>query len=277
LEQVKANPAVLTVVDIAAIIAAARAVSRRGGSYSAEEPPRAGPLMLSTWLLGTPLESFLDAHLETSEPFVQAGTAACAVPLLDWTTLARLLDARADVMVVRNGALRERPPADLAEARVLFDEGCSLVFRGCDAHDSGLRELATSFEREVGGEAAVQAFVTPASFRSFGWHYDCEDVFIAQTSGSKEYRLRRNTVNPAPTLDAMPANMHFERETSRQVLSCTLVAGDWLYIPRGWWHVGRAISDSLSISVGVLTPAARGSRPPREAGARRAWETVPAK
>jgi 50S ribosomal protein L16 3-hydroxylase len=50
--------------------------------------------------------------------------------------------------------------------------------------------------------------------------------------------------------------MQFGRETSPLIAS-TLVAGDWLYIPRGWWHMARAADDSLSISVGVLSPAAR--------------------
>ena len=60
----------------------------------------------------------------------------------------------------------------------------------------------------------------------------------------------------------MPRDMHYERETT-PAIACTLIAGDWLYIPRGFWHVALASRDALSISVGLLTPAARGSRPPR--------------
>jgi ribosomal protein L16 Arg81 hydroxylase len=118
------------------------------------------------------------------------------------------------------------------------------------------------------GDVSIQVYATPAGYRSFGWHYDCEDVFIVQTSGMKEYLLRRNTVNPAPTIDAMPRDMRLELETS-PAIACTLIAGDWLYIPRGWWHVAAAIENSLSISVGVLTPAARGSRRPGQRGVTR--------
>jgi ribosomal protein L16 Arg81 hydroxylase len=108
----------------------------------------------------------------------------------------------------------------------------------------------------------VQAYATPGGFRSFGWHYDCEEVFIVQTSGTKQFSLRRNTVNPRPTLDAMPADMHFERETSAPVIETTLIAGDWIYIPRGWWHIGRGVEDALSLSIGVLAEEARGAREP---------------
>ena len=48
----------------------------------------------------------------------------------------------------------------------------------------------------------------------------------------------------------MPHDMQFERETT-PVIACTLLRGDWLYIPAGWWHVAFARTDSLSISAGA--------------------------
>jgi hypothetical protein len=213
----------------------------------------------------------IDAFPEASwrrGPVVRSGTAAGVVPFMGWPGLDTLLEAHPDLLVVRDGILQ--PAVDSLtgpEARAWFAHGWSIVVRGCDEIDPGLRLLAQAFVAALGGEAAVQVFATPASRGSFGWHYDCEDVFIVQTVGIKEYRLRENTVNPSPTLDAMPRDMHFERETT-PVLECALIPGDWLYIPRGWWHRAFAIRDSLSISVGLLGDDARGSRPPR----RRAWK-----
>jgi ribosomal protein L16 Arg81 hydroxylase len=136
-----------------------------------------------------------------------------------------------------------------------FRQGCSLVLRRCERHDDVLRSLATQVASEAEGDVSIQVYATPAGFHSFGWHYDCEDVFIAQTRGAKEYFLRENTVNPRPTLDAKPHDMHFERETT-PIMASYLIAGDALYIPRGWWHVARCVEPSLSISVGVLSPDA---------------------
>ena len=33
------------------------------------------------------------------------------------------------------------------------------------------------------------------------------------------------------------------------------VAGDWLYIPYRWWHLVKCVQESLSISVGVMSPS----------------------
>jgi ribosomal protein L16 Arg81 hydroxylase len=216
--------------------------------------------MLRQWLEGG-VEQFLARDYQRA-PLAQPNTASPAVPLLDWDTVRRLLEARVDLVVVRNGQLASGPsPSGYEAAHALFAQGHSLVMRGCEQADAGLRGLAEDFAAELEGDVQVQVYATPAGFRSFGWHYDCEDVFIVQTGGTKQYRLRRNTVNPAPTIDAMPRDMHFERETG-PVLATTLIAGDWLYVPRGFWHVADAVADSLSISVGVLSPAARGTGPP---------------
>ena len=212
--------------------------------------------MIGTWLGELSREQFDSEHFQRA-PLALPRVARGAIPLLTWSTVIELVPKQTDMLVVRNGALRSDPaPSSFPEALALFREGYSLVLRRCERHDAGLRQLADAVAAEIDGDVQIQAYLTPANHFSFGWHYDCEDVFIAQTGGTKEYRLRQNTVNPQPTLDAMPKDMHYERETT-PMMAATLVPGDWLYIPRGWWHMAHAGEDSLSISVGVLSPAAR--------------------
>jgi 50S ribosomal protein L16 3-hydroxylase len=212
------------------------------------------------------LDTFRTVYLGR-HPYVRPDTAAPAVPLLDWRTVERLVDGGADLLLVRNGRSWSGPlPRTYREARRAFGDGYSIVLRGCERIDPGLQGLADSVAGEFEGQVAVQVFATPAGFRSFGWHYDCEDVFIVQTEGTKEYRLRQNTVNPRPTLESMPRDMQFERETT-PVVAATLTPGDWLFVPRGWWHSAGASADSLSLSIGVLGPEASGTAAPR-----RAWE-----
>src|SRR5690606_27495317 len=89
----------------------------------------------------------------------------------------------------------------------------------------------------------------------FGWHYDAEEVFILQTVGQKEYSLRKNTVNPWPLEETLPQGMRYEREVM-PLMRCLLQAGDWLYLPSGYWHKAEARELSLSLAVGVMAPAA---------------------
>lgn len=193
-------------------------------------------------------------------PYSEPGSARNIVPFLTWDKVAALIGARPrpDMIVARSGVfLSGSAPEDVAQAQALFESGCSIVMRHVDQFDPELATLAASVASELEGDVTIHTFATPIDSIGFGWHYDCEDVFIVQTAGTKEYQLRRNTVNPEPTIDAMPKNMEFEKETS-PVMACTLAPGDWIYVPRGWWHRGFGQDDSLSISIGVLSPEAGG-------------------
>jgi 50S ribosomal protein L16 3-hydroxylase len=214
-------------------------------------------MILSQWFSELTSETFREQHFEKA-PIAQPRVARQAIPFMTWETVERILE-RDDVemVVARNGALFDHPaPRSLDELKALFAIGGSISIRRVEELDAGVRLLAEKFAREFESPVNVHIFATPANYTGFGWHYDCEDVFIAQTEGTKEYFLRENTVNPHPRIDTMPKDMQFERETT-PMMSTTLIAGDWLYIPGGWWHVAKAREDSLHLSIGVLLPKAR--------------------
>ena len=35
-------------------------------------------------------------------------------------------------------------------------------------------------------------------------------------------------------------------------MTCRLEAGDWLYIPSGWWHIAQTQAASMHLSIGVM-------------------------
>lgn len=184
-----------------------------------------------------------------AEPFV----AKPVVALLGWDTVARLLCDGADLLVADRGAEVDLPPPrSIADARHCLAAGASLVVRRAERHDAALHALAGDFEAHFGGRVHVQIFVTPPGGQTFGWHFDDEHVFILQTQGAKHYWFRENTVWAAsPPVDFTA----HARETSPP-MKATLVAGDLLYLPLRWWHVGRAADDcgvSMHLSVGVDT------------------------
>lgn len=217
--------------------------------------------MLTSWLQDMPMGQFMADNFRR-EPLARPRAARQAIAFFSWDTFEQLLGAspQPDMLIVRAGRLLEGArPHSMAEAQQLFRDGYSIVMRRTERHDPALRMLADAFENELEGEVSIQLYATPAGHHSFTWHYDVEDVFIAQTAGVKEYMLRRNTINPHPTIDAMPKDMQYERETT-PMMATTLVPGDWLYIPSGWWHVAKCVEDSLSISVGVLHRDARSAQ-----------------
>lgn len=213
--------------------------------------------MISSWLKRISRDEFFASHFQKA-PWAEPDSARDSTSLLTWDKVAGLISApqRPDMIISRKGQfLSGIEPSTVDEAQSLFASGCTIVLRNVERFDDELRALSRRFEDELEGEVNLHTFATPIGETGFGWHYDCEDVFIVQTAGTKEYHLRRNTVNPEPVRSAMPRDMQYGKETSPAV-SCTLVAGDWLYIPRGWWHTAKGLDDCLSISAGILSPAA---------------------
>lgn len=208
--------------------------------------------MLGTWLGPVAVDAFASQFLQR-EPLAQPGTATAAVPLLDWDVLGEVLAAdnpKPDVLVVAGGKLLPWPaPRDLTELRAYLRLGVGLAMRHTQHCHPNLRRVADAFETDV-GQAQVQIFVTPGNTHGFSWHFDDEDVFIAQTIGSKDYYFRANTVTGAAKAHAS-VFPQFTEETS-PIHTATLIPGDFLYIPARWWHMANCREDALSISVGVF-------------------------
>jgi ribosomal protein L16 Arg81 hydroxylase len=204
------------------------------------------------------LAKFVSEYLHRL-PFALSGAATELRELGSWHSLGAILQSEdADVMVVREGQRHDERPADEARARELNADGYTIVVRHAERNEPRLGELARSFEAAFCGPVDVQMFVTPPGQAGFSWHYDAEDVFILQTAGSKEYGLRKNTVNPWPLEETLPTDMRYEREIM-PLLSVSLHAGDMLYVPCGYWHkadAGKSEETSISLAVGVMSRTA---------------------
>lgn len=211
--------------------------------------------MLESWVASVGLDGF-KRDVFRRAAWAQPGTASSALDVMTWQTLGELLgatDPAPDVIVCKNGEPLPFPaPRDLDEVRAYLRMGIGLAMRCTQDCHPKLRAVADAFAALFPGDVQIQVFVTPAGTHGFGWHYDGEDVFIAQTLGRKDYYFREQTVDR----DAVwppPDFQGFHRETS-PLQTATLVAGDFLYIPSKWWHMARCHETSLSISVGVMPP-----------------------
>ena len=211
--------------------------------------------MLSQLLGSIPPQTFLDDYFYKL-PLAMAGGCRHLVQLGSWQTVLELLaHPEVDVLVGRDGQSRPGDTPRPDQARELLAEGYTIGIRHAERHHSGLAALAAEFHAEFAAPVDVHLYVTPAARAGFGWHYDAEDVFILQTLGSKVWSLRKNTVNPWPLVETTPADMRYRAE-SMPLLRCQLAAGDWLYIPNGYWHSTQAGEESISLSVGLTSPTA---------------------
>jgi ribosomal protein L16 Arg81 hydroxylase len=209
-------------------------------------------MLIDTLLGDVPRSVFLQEHY-LRQPLARRAAAAHLSELATWATVERLVEhTSCDLLLVRDGKLWPGArPTRAAEARRLHAEGYSLALRQADQHDAGLAELGRTLSAELQGTVNLQVYCTPQGHGSFGWHCDPEEVFIFQTAGVKRYQMRQNTLNPSPLLETLAAGPDASRETT-PILECQLEAGDWLYIPGGFWHEVTAPQDSISISVGVM-------------------------
>jgi 50S ribosomal protein L16 3-hydroxylase len=210
--------------------------------------------MIPDWLAPSERLAFLRDSFGR-RPYARAGAARAAIPLLSWATFDNLLRSplAPDVIAVAAGRLANVPvPRSARDVRALITSGVSTVIRRSERHDRGLLRLAHAFAAALSGEVHVQIYATPAGTHSYGWHYDFEDVFIAQTLGIKDYYMRDNTVARHTQLGET-IDFACIRQEKSQICEARLIAGDWLYIPQRWWHFVRCIEDSLSISVGIFS------------------------
>ena len=212
-------------------------------------------IVLQRWLGDVSIAHFRAEH-SGRVPIARPSCAHAETRACTWHTLHCLLAAGSrDVLVVARGRLLDEPaPRSLSELRDLFAIGLGIALRQPERQCSEVATVARALAADVPGEQRVIVFATPANTHGFGWHYDAEDVFIVQTEGEKTYFFRRNTVDPHPTRGAQPDFRGVRRETS-PVMQCRLAPGDWLYLPRGYWHAAHAHVDSLSLSIGVFPDA----------------------
>lgn len=206
-------------------------------------------------LLGERCGEFVSQYYQKL-PFSQSGGCDFC-HLGQWPMLGEIFgQADADVMVVRQGQQRQGAlPQSAEQAQRLCEEGYTILVRHAEKHDARLAELAAGFEADLAGGVNIHIYVTPAQQFGFGWHYDAEEVFILQTAGKKQYSLRKNTVNPWPLEETLPSDMQYEREIM-PLMRCLLSAGDWLYIPSGYWHMAQAQETAISLAVGIMPPTA---------------------
>jgi 50S ribosomal protein L16 3-hydroxylase len=227
------------------------------------------------------LEDLLHPHLSISQflalyylraPYASPYSASQFCNLISWPLIEQIFrSGHQDCWPVRNGELspefaHSNGRLNPCLARAAFAKGRTILVRHSEQAHPKIAEIASEFRTFFHRPVDVQLYVTPEGEEGFDWHYDVEEVFIIQSQGTKEFRLLRNTVTPRPLPMMNGHNMQFSKEQKRPEIRCLLKPGDWLYIPSGYWHKAKALTDSFHMSIGVLNQAVYQQRPLPKAG-----------
>ncbi|MEP7031355.1 MAG: cupin domain-containing protein [Pseudolabrys sp.] len=167
-----------------------------------------------------------------------------------------LTDAAAETAIEIGDMIRaDRTAAtaalDVVKACQSFASGATIIIRDAHKRIASLMALTRTLESELGCPCKANLYMTPARGKGLDTHYDTHDTILLQIAGSKEWTIFDSPVQLP--LD----NQHADTQkppAGKQTLSCTLSAGDLLYIPRGYLHHGRSCDDtSLHATVGVMS------------------------
>jgi 50S ribosomal protein L16 3-hydroxylase len=197
------------------------------------------------------LAEFVDRYF-LQAPLARPGVCLLSPGKFGMTLLKALLDGEgADALAVRRGEIWADGTPTSSQLRPLLDGGYTIRIRHAEKHTAELTAIYDEFATAFHGHVDIHVYATPAGCKGLDWHYDAEDVFVFQTEGIKVWSLRKNTVNPWPLAETIPADQRAEREVM-PIMTCELQAGDCLYIPNGYWHRTHAVSESVSLSIGVM-------------------------
>jgi ribosomal protein L16 Arg81 hydroxylase len=157
----------------------------------------------------------------------------------------------------------------------LLDRGASFRIRTAQQFCQPLNELCRELEQTFNSPVRANLYCTPPNAQAFKLHFDTHEVLVLQIAGCKQWRvfepqltLPLGYVPPLP-FEKNDDKLKFRRGALKQgqddidedscgqpVVETVLNPGDLLYLPRGFIHAGRAVSEPsvhLTIGIHVLT------------------------
>jgi ribosomal protein L16 Arg81 hydroxylase len=182
------------------------------------------------------------AHLrDRTVAFVPASGPPRFEDMLDWDALNYLIESKhypiERLSVLRN-SFSDVTSFYLKDGRIdpvafssLMDQGATVIFGRLDEYVPRLWRLCHQIAEQTGEQVTAEATVTSAKDSGLPLHCDKEDVGVLQIAGSQRWRLcGPPVVNPVKNMLDQPAPQ------STPFFDEVLRAGDFLFVPAGYWH-----------------------------------------
>lgn len=150
-----------------------------------------------------------------------------------------------------------RDMADLPAVHSRMAAGSTLILEHLHRTWRPIGDFCRRLGYELGRPIGANSYLTPPGAQGFGVHYDTHGAFILQIEGSKVWELHE-PITPFPLEDQRWREEMLsaaDREALREkgpVARYELVAGDVLWVPRGWLHeVFTTETASLHVTLSV--------------------------
>ena len=157
----------------------------------------------------------------------------------------------------------ELPPArflngPFVNASRLVDElsnGASLVLNECEDVHPPLREFCIELERLFHVRVSTNLYAGWRENNGFDVHWDDQDVIILQVAGPKHWKVWNPTRLHPFRKDLVDTSLR-TRPAGDPIWEAALQPGEFLYIPRGWWHLVNPVNEPclhLTVTIANLT------------------------
>lgn len=136
----------------------------------------------------------------------------------------------------------------------LLDRGASVVLNEIESLGPGLRRLGGSIAGFTGGRIQCNFYYSQRDHQAFGVHFDVHDVYAFQIAGEKRWQIHQQICHhPINHLAFLAIDQaRHERQKGAVSMDVTLRAGDFLYLPAGYYHQAMCtgpMSGHLTFSV----------------------------
>ena len=120
---------------------------------------------------------------------------------------------------------------DPAALALLIKKGVSLIMNPLDPYVSSLATICRQMKSELREKVFAGAIVTTGSGGAFKLHYDAQDVIVLQVEGAKRWKIY-----PAPVVNPVGGMPEQAPPHDKPIFDETLLPGDLLLVPGGYWH-----------------------------------------
>lgn len=122
--------------------------------------------------------------------------------------------------------------ADMPKLSELLCVGCTMILDEVEFFDPIMEVACRALQWWSRELVQVNAYLTTQDTTGFAMHWDDHDVVVLQLAGAKAWEVR-GLSRPAPMYrDAAPNT----EASEHLVWSGTMMPGDLIHIPRGYWH-----------------------------------------